>query len=272
MALLTAYFDDSGTHNNSPVVTYAGFIGREEVWADLESAWRALLKQHGIKRFHLAHMEAGSGEFDMWGRTRSDMVLHDFRQLILDRDLWGIACSVARADWNELVTGMARQHMSEPDDFCAEICLFDALNFTTVDEIENKVAVVFDDRPHRSAAILRKAQPWLHEPHNGMELLSVTFSNATKLIPLQAADMLAWETYTHVQKWALHRENTVPRPHFKRFLESGALVGGVATRDALERMIPIAIAAGTQVQALEAIARDVAASREQSSGPDGAGA
>lgn len=253
--MLTAYFDDSGTHAGSHVVVYGGFIARDEVWADLETEWRPLLRHYGLSAFHLAHCEAGDHEFDLWPRAKRDMVLYEFRQLVLNRDIWGISIAVSRADWDELVVGIARNFAGEADEFCARMCIYDALQFTTVDETERQVAVVFDDRPHRSVDILRMARPFLEQGLDGMELASVTFGKMKQIIPLQAADMLAWEAYTNAKQWLeLGRTPTDVRPHFKRMLDRGGIRGGIAGREVIKQMVPIAANAGSLITVLEAIA------------------
>ena len=43
IAMLGAFFDDSGTHSTSPVVVIGGLLGTAEQWDDFVPAWNALL-------------------------------------------------------------------------------------------------------------------------------------------------------------------------------------------------------------------------------------
>ena len=44
MALLKAYFDESGTHAESPVTAIAGFVGTKDAWRSVEADMLAALK------------------------------------------------------------------------------------------------------------------------------------------------------------------------------------------------------------------------------------
>jgi hypothetical protein len=246
--LLTAYFDDSGTHiNRNPlVVVYAGFIGLNKVWEDFEPAWQSLLTSYGIKTFHLTKCDAAEDEFQGWSRAKRDLAIADFRNVILNHDLWGISATVVRADWDELVVGDTRKRMGEPDEFCALMCAYDAMTFQDAARREKLVSVVFDQRAHRSEAILRRVNHLIGGSFYDTELVSVTFAAAGDALPLQAADMLACETYRYAQEWL--RAGCPPdrahRPHFQRFLDRGKLKGGIANRKvildaiALEQAFP----------------------------------
>ena len=65
MALLRAYFDESGLHGNSRVTGVSGFISDANSWVELEDKWTSLLTRiredtgRDIREFHACVCDAG---------------------------------------------------------------------------------------------------------------------------------------------------------------------------------------------------------------------
>ena len=53
MAVIYAYFDESGKHKDHPVVSFSGVCGTESRIKQFEVAWNALLRQHGLSDFKM---------------------------------------------------------------------------------------------------------------------------------------------------------------------------------------------------------------------------
>jgi hypothetical protein len=108
VAMITAYFDDTGTHQGSPVIGFGGLVGNEEQWYLFEGAWRAKLAaplpgKPPLERFHMSDCMAYTGEFENYSEPERDAVIHDFRQMIIASGVWGYGAGVSQADWNELI-------------------------------------------------------------------------------------------------------------------------------------------------------------------------
>jgi hypothetical protein len=77
--MLGAFFDDSGTHAGSPVMTIGGVLGTEAQWDVFAAAWEALLKEplpgkKPLKQFHLSPCRAGRDEFESYSSAESKAV------------------------------------------------------------------------------------------------------------------------------------------------------------------------------------------------------
>ena len=62
----TAYYDESGTHNGSPLTVLAGFLAPAVVWSKFETEWKAVLDRHNITHVHAKHLHHREGEHKGW--------------------------------------------------------------------------------------------------------------------------------------------------------------------------------------------------------------
>lgn len=239
LAMLSAYFDDSGTHGTSGIVVVGGLVGNEDAWSSLEPEWRRLLDYYDLSAFHMTDCDNGKGEFIGWPRGKCDRAIYEFRQLILERNLWAATAAVCRPHWNEVVRPDLRPILGNPDEFCADECMQEALSFRQIDESATDIALIFDCRANWKDMIQKHAESYLRDGYGGLNVVSVTFGKAKKLIPLQAADMIAYETYRYATKWWESGLRPEARPHFKRILESCKLFGGIKFRDEIQELVQI---------------------------------
>ena len=123
LCMLRAYSDDSGTHKGAPVVVIGGLLGLIADWGKLEEKWCAKLAsplpgKPPLKAFHLSHLVGHHVEFEDYGSAESDLLRHDFRQIILEANLRQLSVVVSRADWDELVVPPYRDFMGSAEEAC----------------------------------------------------------------------------------------------------------------------------------------------------------
>jgi hypothetical protein len=93
-----AYFDASGDDIDpkAKVVSVGGFIATEEVWADYERRWSAMLAEFGLTEFHMKDYTSSNGEFATWkkdeDKRRAFMVA--LTRIIRDLDLVAVGGTI----------------------------------------------------------------------------------------------------------------------------------------------------------------------------------
>lgn len=247
--VLSAYFDDSGTHGDSEIVVMAGFIGTEDQWKPFDEGWAAKLKEPlpgkpTLKRFHMAECAARRGEFTSYSDPESHAVIHDFRQLILDAKLTGHAMAVDKAAWDQIIVGPLRVFFGDAEWYAIRSCLDFAIKETEKLGSDKTVTLIFDNRPEVRKAPFQDTFDRLQERfYNGdpkfpnwAHLIGSAFLSSEAIRPLQAADMLAWESYTHAKRNLHEITAPRPRPHLQHFVETGLITAGFADRDSIKNM------------------------------------
>lgn len=246
--MLTGYFDDTGTHDNSPLIGFAGLIGNEEIWHLFEASWheklqRPLPGKPLLERFHMADCMARQGEFQGYSVPERDAVVYDFRQIIIASGVWGYAVGVSRPDWDELVKpSPIVGWFGDAESFCFRDCVSKMCGFVAeLSPADKDLSLAFDKRPHRAEIneyVIRQVQEiqqFTQRPASA-NLLGVSFLDSTGSLPLQGADMFAWEFFTHCKRLLASDDNT-PRPHAKQFFECGRFFMAVVDRPTCEKLV-----------------------------------
>jgi hypothetical protein len=202
--MITAYFDDSGTHGESDIVLVAGVFGTEARMDCLDRNWKPHLdaplggRKGPIKRFHAYDCDNSVGEFSGWTRTETDYFRHELRTVIIESDCaaYGLACS--RKDWNEIITEDLRSVIGDPEGFCINQCFVRSVGWAQAKTFDPSMKFVFDNRPNGVqryvGAVCDAFERWVDPPP---QLIGYTFASSMKVKPLQAADLIAWELYRH---------------------------------------------------------------------------
>jgi hypothetical protein len=124
LALMRAYFDESGVHKGSLVTVIAGYVAAKDVWASLERKWNeelAVYADKGVKTFHMTECIAQSGEFSGLDTFFSRALIMKLSEVLRDHNVKAIWSSVVIQDWDEVVTDagfLAR--FPKPFDLCFE--------------------------------------------------------------------------------------------------------------------------------------------------------
>jgi uncharacterized protein DUF3800 len=202
LCMLAAYFDDSGTHDGSDIVLMAGVFGFPNQFDLLSKLWASKLADPcpgkvPLTRFHMAECQAADGEFLGWKRIETDFLVHELGSIILRSGIYGFGGAIARKHWEELVTGDVRQTTGDAETMCIINCFSKTVAFANEFAPGHDVAFIFEDRPQKKQNIEKIFSIYrgFREAAGRASVSSLSFSSSRKMLPLQVADLFAWEIY-----------------------------------------------------------------------------
>jgi hypothetical protein len=225
LAILRAYVDDAGTHDDSNVTVMGGLIGTVDQWLQFEQAWAAKLAdplpgygKPALSAFHLSACNARDGEFSAYNDAEQDAIIHDFRQIIIDARLTSVAAIVDKRAWDQLIVGPIRNVLGPALAPCFEKCLEEIIRFANPHPHGHNIAVWFD-KGVQNAYLEGIGDLWTR-PLMKPRLKSVNFARIVDLMPLQGADIVATENYWHAAASLKFGIKVSPRPHLRHFLDN----------------------------------------------------
>ena len=197
MAMYRAYFDES-TGNDSPILVVAGFLADDRLWGRFEPEWKAVLNEWGLTAFHASHFATRKKEFRGMSESDRQGLIGRLLDVIRRQVQFGFATVVHIKDYNSVFQGMERVEAGSAYALCCLSCAFQVGEWAKLNDQAEPVGFFFDDGNPRAgealtALLAQKKDPTLSEYKIG----GIAFDDDERLVPLQAADLAAYEIW----KW-----------------------------------------------------------------------
>jgi hypothetical protein len=235
------YLDESGSFGDTRVLAIAGYSAQAVEWARLEHAWKKMLKRIGVGVFHMRECLHRRGAFE--GRTIDDSreALTQVVDAILSHEVHGIGAAVLLRDYDDVIVGSTREDIGDPWHLCFRHVIKEVAE--RIDRLpkDEWVAFVCDLQEEYSGEAERLYRRINETPDwpNRRQLGSLTFGSRQDEVGLQVADVLAYETFKHLDdrlytdrgiRKSLDRL-TQGRPFYGEYYDREALLQFAARRE-----------------------------------------
>ncbi len=198
-AMLSAYFDESGTHDDSKVFVVAGLIAPVEKWERLSESWTKTLRREGLEHFHMVDCCHGVGLFEGWDAIRRRQLFEKLVRLIVRDVPFRTWTAIAMDDYFSLYPESDRKKAAERlYTICAPACASRIRYLLDGREDVDVIPYVFEQGGRggpRAAGMFRTLIDSGASLIYGMGALAV--DDRRRMPPLQAADIHAYEVYKY---------------------------------------------------------------------------
>jgi Protein of unknown function (DUF3800) len=205
VAALTAYFDDSGTHDDSATVVVAGFVSSAPQWRRFTREWNKAKAEYEIKDFHFAQFLANQKDTEFadkkkWNDTRKEIVLRRLRSIAFTHSIHAFSCSVDRRDYDEVFSDSVREEFGGHFTWSVRAVLGFIENWRIKHQIKEPIEYIFstmNGKPKREIEGVFDGALKTDNPlyKYGIQPGCHSFRDMREILPLQAADMLAGCVY-----------------------------------------------------------------------------
>jgi len=114
--MIEAYIDESGTHDESPIVSVACYAGTPEQWASFIKDWCSVLKKSGLPYFHAKD-------------SACDPLRPHLVELIQKIGLRGMVCVLEKSIYENYANDQLRTHLGDACSACTFWCVIGVCNW-----------------------------------------------------------------------------------------------------------------------------------------------
>lgn len=210
MVLVEGYFDESigegearqadGSIGTIPILCVAGYLIESEQAKLLAKEWQEVLDWKGLPYFHMVDCAHGNGPFANLTKQERIAVVARMIGNIKRRTIKGFAVSVNVAQYELFMPN--HPLAGKPYTFCAHSTIGGVINWIEDVNYQGDVAYFFEaghaSQPEANQ-IMEKifAVP---ELRRASRYVAHAFVTKEKSLPVQAADLLAWQFYTDIRR------------------------------------------------------------------------
>jgi hypothetical protein len=190
----TLYFDESYTHPPAPLVyTVAGYVSTDVQWKKFQREWRKILDADGIEYFHSVEFQANKPPYGAWTKDKRAKFLASLHAAIHKRTLMSFSTTADLAEFGRL-TAEQKKILVNPHIFAAKNCMKAVGLWAAQSILNHPMAYVFESGSQYQGLFAKQLAELLEEDIGWFRLGSVTFADKKLMRPLQAADMVAYES------------------------------------------------------------------------------
>jgi len=189
VAALKAYADESGTHDGSPVVTVGMYIGRPSSWREWTKDWNNAKKP--IKVYHAVDAHNRDREFKGWTKARRDKLVIGLLPVLARHNLLGVAVGIHMGAFDKAMDGHPelKQLFGTPYAACFQWATQIMLAKLNEARAVQRVVIFHECNDYQDQA--SAAFKWVQR--TDMRAVALAFAGKDEYVPLQAADVLAYE-------------------------------------------------------------------------------
>jgi hypothetical protein len=190
MALLRAYFDESGTHG-STITAIGGYVATSDTWDLLEKAWReeiALFADMGLKSFHMSECISGTGQYERISFFHRHAHIKRMSEILRDADVQAIGVWVDNNDWAEMNEPELLAAFPKPYNLCFDHMVRFLREWSKSKVGGERVVPMFGYTLEYSPKTIELygAETWYRDV-----LGAIAFDSPDYVLPLQTADFVA---------------------------------------------------------------------------------
>ncbi|MPY74311.1 MAG: DUF3800 domain-containing protein [Alphaproteobacteria bacterium] len=203
LALLRAYFDETGIHDGALVTAIGGFVATQDAWSELETEWVKLIDEfasRGVRQFHMTDFLAQKGEFERMDGPLRNYMLTRISELLASADVRGIFSAVVCDDWVSTVRDAEfLSQFPKPFFLCFEDVTRQLWEWSGKYAGGEPVAPMFAHQPEYHDRMAAVGQYLANTDWYPRFLVSITFGTPDRFIPLQAADFAAFSVREDIE-------------------------------------------------------------------------
>jgi len=192
-SLYAVYFDESGTHVGSDVVTVAGFVSNIPQWKEFSKKWQQVLTDSGLACFHMSDFESARGEFDGWLRDKRQNLLNKLLSIIQEHTFWSVGCSVTRHSFESILSDAAKKICGDAYGLAALSCWRHLGLFLRQHDAWMECTMEAGAKGAGALQLIFEEDVKFQEWSDEHRILRLSFAHKRNFPPLQAADIIAYE-------------------------------------------------------------------------------
>ena len=253
VAFLECYFDESGTHDGSPVLCVAGYLFDQDQCKALDLKWKASLERYKLPFFRMSACAHNTDTvkvypFEHLSAAECIAVEKEMIGHINEHALLGVAVAVNETEYNALFG--SNSPAGTPYAFCCWQVLAGIQSWILRNQFRGRgKAAYFFEAGHRDQseanALMKRIfdnktlrQNYCYGSHSFVEKESMR--------PIQKADILAWHQATQVKRWLKNDTRMradfralASKPRHELFIGNQTTLGGVVARQRWIQGLPV---------------------------------
>jgi hypothetical protein len=216
MLMLNTYLDETG-HSKDELqkfVGMAGLIAPEAYWTYLEGEWKGILRFFNIPYFHMKEFAHSEGVFKGWKGDEPRR-----------RDLYGVLLktitlaearpigSIVPMDIFRKLTKEQQGFFTDPYYLCFQGCITYLEEYLKVVSREETIALIMSEQMEFKNFAQELFDFIRREFEFAQRIDSPVFRDMRRIVPLQAADIVAFELYMEYER-RLYAPTKRPNPRY----------------------------------------------------------
>lgn len=208
--MLAAYFDESGTHEGSKALVIAGWVSSVSQWSKFQAEWKRFLEEYDLDHFHMTDCENLRGQYLEWTQKRKISAIQQAHKIIVRRVSIPIAVSLDNEAYNLLdkkytFRGMTNDVVRSPYTFCLEKCLSNIKRWADGKLLysrNQRIEYIFEHGNSYRGEVTKLFQKIEMDASLKSQFRVSKLEFGDKYVfPLNAADMLAYETFKEMENY-----------------------------------------------------------------------